>query len=423
MFSKIKKVLFRNKKLLILTVQLLISLPNLFAQNNAPAIIEPTPEIKLEAAGPKTAEQKPLQNITEKSEDPIQIMTSVDKQTIYIGDAILFTIGIEWEKGINITKVEPNPALGVFEIQDIHPSKETKLSKTRTKREYSYTLSTFDTGDFDIPPFIINYVNSKNEQKTAFSQPIKINVKSVAGTSDAKIEVKDIKSPAKLPRPQIYKIIAWSLLALLLVGIPLAFYIRRRILARKGLLPEMIKAIPPAEEAMLEIDKLEAEAEELFAKGQFKIFYSRATEILKIFIGRVYQINAIDMTSYELMKSLPEFITSNEVLDKIEELLNEADLVKFAKYIPKLENAKNIIPNIKLLIDKISPAPQEREELKGEMASSPIPQGATPIPSLSESPEKSENSYGIQNNSNSTASDNANNNEQNSNTEKSEDVK
>lgn len=348
-----------------------------------------------------TSENIPAINDNQKSidvNDPIQILTKTDKQTITIGDAILFSISIEWEKGINILKVDPSPALGVFEIQDIHQSKETKLSKTRLKREYSYTLSTFDTGDYEIPPFKITYTTKDKQEKTAYSLPIKIHVKSVAGTADSKTEIKDIKAPAKLPSPPTWKIMGAIAIFILLIGLPLAYYIRKRILIAKGLIKEEVISRPPEEIAKEGLEKLAAEADEILSKGLFKEFYTRVSEILRVFIGRKFNINAIDMTSYELMLSIPEFIEKEDVISDLRDFLDEADFVKFAKYLPSIDMAKQMLVKVQMLIDRISPFPLEREELKGEKASPPLPQEAAPSsvssdgqsssPSLNDTPQQ-----------------------------------
>lgn len=339
----------------------------------------------LQKEGQKPADEKSSAGVKTdlKSADPIQITANVNRQAITIGDAIDFTISVEWDKGIEVLKVDPSPQLGYFEIQEIKPSKETKISSERTKKEYSFTLSTFETGDYEIPPFIITYRTKDKTEKQALSQPVKIHVKSVAGTADAKTDVRDIKSPAKMPPPPYFKYALYGIVALLIIGIPLALYIRRRMLSKKGILKEEKPSLPPNVVALEALSRLEAAADEMLDKGEFKAFYSVLTEIIRIFLGDIYRIKAIDLTTHEIMTALPEFISDKALLDEIGVLLYEADMVKFAKFIPSKESAKIMLEKARIIINSASPFPPESKGQKGEMASSPFPQEAAPPPSFS----------------------------------------
>ena len=100
------------------------------------------------------------------------------------------------------------------------------------------------------------------------------------------------------------------------------------------------------------------------------------TEILRTFIERELNIPALESTTDELLETITDFNQSSklnipkETLDKMQRLLQEADLVKFAKSKP-LQNEISIHrPAPKDIIDILHPVKVEikahEEEADGQ---------------------------------------------------------
>jgi hypothetical protein len=70
------------------------------------------------------------------------------------------------------------------------------------------------------------------------------------------------------------------------------------------------------------------------ATGQVKAFYSELSEILRVYIeGRTF-IDALEMTTREMLAALHEQMADEEAIERLREVSETADLVKFAKFMP-----------------------------------------------------------------------------------------
>lgn len=77
--------------------------------------------------------------------------------------------------------------------------------------------------------------------------------------------------------------------------------------------------------------------EKLWQDGFFKQYYSRLTEIVKWYVSKRYDINATEQTTDELLNELrlnTKIEVSKESVEDLKDLLQLADLVKFAKWNP-----------------------------------------------------------------------------------------
>ena len=98
-----------------------------------------------------------------------------------------------------------------------------------------------------------------------------------------------------------------------------------------------------------------------------KAYYTRLTDILREYINDRFGFNATEMTSYEIMERLEES-RDKESLSELRDLLSTADMVKFAKFKPMLnENDQNLINALEFVNDtKIEVSPEELQPKEEE---------------------------------------------------------
>lgn len=90
--------------------------------------------------------------------------------------------------------------------------------------------------------------------------------------------------------------------------------------------------LPAHVRAANELDKLKAE--KIWQQGREKEFYSKLTDILRRYIYEREGINAMEMTSGEILNNIRQISDVDSVYDNLKQILSTADLVKFAKYKP-----------------------------------------------------------------------------------------
>ncbi|MFQ5584604.1 MAG: hypothetical protein ACE5GL_09240, partial [Calditrichia bacterium] len=266
---------------------------------------------------------------------------------ITIGDRVTYTLKITRDKNLRIKQPGPGANLGMFEIKDynIQPPVETDGKITE---QFDYVISVFDTGKFVIPPFPVAFFPSDTSRKYQIieSEPVNIFVKSLLSEGD--VDIRDIKPPLEPPYNYTRLILLLGGLLLLIAAAVAGYIIYRK---RKHGEPIFRKEVirPAHEIAYEELDKLLAS--KLLEKGEFKQFYSKLSDILRLYLENRFFIRALEDTTSELMDSLKEIEISEENSAICKEVLDLADLVKFAKYIPQTEETNRAVQLVKEFIE------------------------------------------------------------------------
>lgn len=98
------------------------------------------------------------------------------------------------------------------------------------------------------------------------------------------------------------------------------------------------RTLPSFEEAILRLTELDEKL--LWQNNKIKEYYSELTEIIRGYIERELKVPALENTTDEVLEMINDFKKSNmletskESISKLKNLLQQADLVKFAKSTP-----------------------------------------------------------------------------------------
>ena len=115
---------------------------------------------------------------------------------------------------------------------------------------------------------------------------------------------------------------------------------------------------------MKEIERIKGE--KVWQKGQPKEYYTELTDTLRTYIKERFGFNALEMTSSEIIEKLLE-MQDKEAITDLRSLFETADLVKFAKHNPLMnENDANLINAIEFInetkekeVENAKPQPTE----------------------------------------------------------------
>ena len=104
---------------------------------------------------------------------------------------------------------------------------------------------------------------------------------------------------------------------------------------------------PPHKAAMQEIERIKSE--KVWQKGEPKEYYTQLTDTIRTYIRDRFGFNALEMTSAEIIERLVEE-NDKEAITDLKELFQTADLVKFAKHNPLMnENDANLMNAIEFV--------------------------------------------------------------------------
>lgn len=195
-------------------------------------------------------------------------------------------------------------------------------------------ITGWDSGMFMIPPLTFIQTSIDGKKDSLFSRPAFLEVTTVA--LDSSDEYRDIKSPEEVPYifAEFKELVFLGLGIAVLLGVLFFFLIRWLNRKKQEPDPKPKQPIIPAHViALKELEQLRSEG--LWQKGNYKGYHSRLTEIVRGYIERRMQINALEMTTAEVIASMRRAgLDRKAPVDELEQILRLADLVKFAKEKP-----------------------------------------------------------------------------------------
>lgn len=259
------------------------------------------------------------------------ISSSVSSNEMTIGERITYNIEILYPEDAVLITPPIAANLGMFEIQDFDVNDEKDEETGQAKQSMSYTLSTFTTGEYTIPPLPIAVFNPDSTVDTLFTQPIDVEVKSLlAGKNPDELDIRGVKAPLEYPPDHRWMWwLAGGILLLIVAIIGVWYYIRRK---NQGIGLFDFSAPPkPAHEIALE--KLIAlEYAKYLTFEEAKTYFTELSEILREYVENGLSVPALEMTTFETIEGLKERGISGR--RDVDEILTEADMVKFAKRMP-----------------------------------------------------------------------------------------
>ena len=252
-----------------------------------------------------------------------QVSTKIDTTSIRIGEQFNYEIIVDQTEDVRFPKFESDSLnrIGVVTAHKIDSLKNQLIKK--------YTLTSFDSGRYVLPG---QEIFIKDKRFLTDQVIIDVATVEVDTIKQPMYHIKEIQNEPYLFSD--YLNYFWGLIALLVViGLILYFVLRD-----KPTEEEIISRIPPFEAAKMRLKELDGK--ELISQNKIKLYYVELTDIVRTFIEKELNIPALESTTDELVETITDFNSSSnlnipkETLYKLQKLLQEADLVKFAKSKP-----------------------------------------------------------------------------------------
>ena len=287
-----------------------------------------------------------------------KVSVAIDTTNIRIGEQFLFKIVIK--DTANVIFPEKLENLNKLEVV-----KDIKIDTFKNSLIKKYLMTGFDSGAFYIPT---QQIFIKNRAYLSDSVLINVATVSVDTTKQKMFPIKSIQT-----EPLVYDdfkpYLIWVFLALLLIGL-LIYYFKTR---KKPEIKEIdtVNTLPPFEEALEKLQELDNKL--LWQNNEIKKYYSELTEIIRVFIEKELEIPALEITTFELVSLLSDYNNpkniniTKETVRKLDALLQEADLVKFAKSTPlshEIEEDRRIAEKV---LNDLKPIPLIEETKENEL--------------------------------------------------------
>ncbi len=227
---------------------------------------------------------------------------------------------------------------GVEIIETSKPDTQFLNDRQRMLITQEYTVTSFDSALYYLPPMPVE-VDGKQYKSKALA--LKVYSMPVDTLHPDQFFGQKAVMKAPFAWEDWYGLIACSFLALPLLGLLIYLIIRIRdnkpIIRKVKVEPKL----PPHQAAMNEIERIKTE--KIWQKGRSKEYYTDLTDTLRNYIKDRFGFNALEMTSSEIIEKLFD-MNDKEAISDLKELFLTADLVKFAKHDPQMnENDANLI--------------------------------------------------------------------------------
>jgi hypothetical protein len=275
-----------------------------------------------------------------------QVTVKIDTNRIRIGERAKIELILTYNREQSSKQIEW-PDIGDTLRKEIEVIEKTKPEPFNTKNvgntvqfRQVLTVTSFDSGIWVIPPFKFNLKGDSNSLTE--SNALLLEVQTVQ-TDTAEASVKDIKPifeeqwDWKALLPYFY----WgaAIVAILAAAIYLGYYISKN---KKKVPAVNIKPSEPAHITALRSLEL-IRQQKIWTEGKYKEYYTSITDVLRIYIEGRFGVNAMELTTEEILQIFRTQVVDSESKRKLQHILELADFVKFAKATPiDMENEMTI---------------------------------------------------------------------------------
>ena len=378
----------------LLVLAALIALPVAARAAEAPSAGDATSGTE---AGPSVEAVSGIDAAPE-TEVPFEVYAGLDRKSVAVGDTFRLNLDLSWQDGVEVKPLAMGDKLGPFTVRDLHygiaSPKEGGFS-----RRVSVLLTVFETGEQIVPAMPVVYMDQAGKPQTARTVPLSIDVVSVLPEDAA--EPRDIKAPISVPKRWKDLILSYALLIGLVAGAATsvmlsvmrreqleAFFVRlyariadpvRRLilmlLAAIGLIhrdrDEIFDVevtepdLDPEVAALLELDRIDALA--LLQRKMVKQHYTLVSESVRRYLERKYDVLAMESPTSFTLEALAGIRINPDGLNLTGEVLEEGDMVKFAKFIPGPEPAGSLTARARSIV-RLTGTVQDAGKLKSVVA-------------------------------------------------------
>lgn len=228
--------------------------------------------------------------------------------------------------------------------------------------EYTIPVQAFDSGYYQLPE--IAFVVGRD---TAFSN--KLALKVVPVVVDANTPIDDYANVADPEDKSIFDAVPdwvldyWWVILLVVVAVAAFLYVWMKYKKEGSILGKKPEPTP-YEVAVSALRELKDK--KLWEQGMEKEYFTELTDVLRVYLFGRFGINAMEMTSRQILGALKNNKETRDKRDYIRQILNMADFVKFAKVRPLPDDNIASFENALKFVEETKPLPPADDEQSPE---------------------------------------------------------
>ncbi len=251
-------------------------------------------------------------------------------------------------------------------VQVVAIGADTTETGGRSKITNTYTLQAFNPGLQSLPAVGAVMAGSHDTVRAA-NLTLKVLPVDVDTLTMALMPMAGTAQPQMKWHDYIPLSLFWILAAALLIAAGVFLWMRFRR-KRVEAFEVTKRPVPPYELAIDRLSRLRASG--IASAGNEKRFYTELTEILRQYLHGRFGINAMEMTSPQILRALRRNPETRDSASLVQEVLVMADFVKFAKERPLADDNERAFSRASAFVESTKPLPpppvdqQIRKEVK-----------------------------------------------------------
>lgn len=262
-----------------------------------------------------------------------QIHTIVDADSVQVGDTINLSVVLEGNYMLqDYADAEVFP-------EDIELLNRQRFQTSANRDSIVYSLQYFGVEDLTLDPLQFN-VRISDRDTTLRSNRVPLFFKSALTPEEE--ELRPLKPIFDFTRS--YWLYILGVLLLIVLGYLITRYLKEQakrdtFIQQPFQEKEFINPLTELEKHIMELQSGTAPTNE----EEFERFYVRLSDAIRLYLKRVYEFPALEMTSGEIIKELQRQRASSDLIRDVKKVLHDADMVKFAKFNPASDQVSEAI--------------------------------------------------------------------------------
>ena len=300
----------------------------------------------------------------------VDISFEADLPNVSFADEVTLTLEVTYPEDYSaVVHRLPERWGPAFEVREQSPAQTVSNDDGTKTTTQTIRVVAFGRGTIQTPDLSISVRGPDGTVEEASPLPVEIIVGSVLPGPDAQLE--DIRPQADLSTPLLEQPIVQTATTLtgliILLGALITLFVLGYFLYRRLRSEEVLPIVDPRTPWEIAIDELDRiERLDLPEDGRFKLHYTLVAATMRIYVQAMYlrdvsPVDAIDMTTDEIWTALRRSSLNYDDARLVNELLQEADIVKFAKFIPSVTQAYEASGQARYIVEMTRPKFQEEE--------------------------------------------------------------
>ena len=298
----------------------------------------------------------------------IIVSASIDSTQMVLGEQTKMQLEVTCTaaEGVQIPQPEQQLPTGV-ESLNLQPKTDTVTENGQLRLQQEWILTSFRDTVYTVQPFVL----------TASGDTVKAAPQTLTILRPEGIEqMEDIHDIKDIERAGIWwwDIVMWILIALGIgVFIGAIVYVvlwQQRHKQKDAPLAQKIILRPAEEVALEQLDAIKAA--KIWQQGQGKQYHTELTDVIRTYIGRRFDVHSTEKTSDETLRELKPILlmakgegqmaNGKELYERLSQMLQLADFVKFAKYEAMPEENERALNTAYEFVNATTPQKEEEEE-------------------------------------------------------------